>query len=389
MMAGYQSTILFLVFIVITGNTWAKRFLPSGPLNMGYVSSCDPDKINHAVKTGLNVLFWFSIDLVDTDGKPGIVPNPVQPLPDLACIAKVAALLQTQGYQTSHLVTVGGWGAIHPVTIFSAADMWENFKEWNQNVVARAGFPTGFDGIDWDLEGANNATDPANQLPVAVLDLVGQISQLAQSDGFIVSMVPPESYLDPTTSLFDSSLLHPYPEWEHLVTFNYHGHNGYAYLIAKYGKTACVSCTEVIDTFDIVSIQVYETYSHMDYNLTAAATLQSASNYLSHWIPRFQNGWYVDFASDPSFGLPSQVVFIKKTALCIGLANGWADNTKTVLVLPAEAGLAYNALLATGMEPRGFVFWNVDSEGQVPPGHKDKLFMAAGINAFLHTRNMT
>ena len=50
-------------------------------------------------------------------------------------------------------------------------------------------------------------------------------------------MAPPESYLDPTTSLYDGSLLHSYPEWDPLVKFNYHGWNSYASFLAKYGTT--------------------------------------------------------------------------------------------------------------------------------------------------------
>jgi hypothetical protein len=52
-----------------------------------------------------------------------------------------------------------------------------------------------------------------------------------------VSIVPPESYLDPTTSLYDGLLLHPYQEWQTLVDFNYHGWNSYASFLAKYGVT--------------------------------------------------------------------------------------------------------------------------------------------------------
>lgn len=88
-------------------------------------------------------------------------------------------------------------------------------------------------------------------------------------DGYIVSIVPPESYLDPTTSLYDGSLLHSYPEWEPIVEFNYHGRNGYASFLAKFGTTVIENGLEV-DTYDMVMIGLYETYSHADYNITAA-----------------------------------------------------------------------------------------------------------------------
>jgi hypothetical protein len=37
---------------------------------------------------------------------------------------------------------------------------------------------------------------------VEVLDLMGEMSQRAKREGYIVAMAPMESYLDPTTSTF-------------------------------------------------------------------------------------------------------------------------------------------------------------------------------------------
>ena len=355
---------------------------------MGYVSVCDKGKIINAVQTGVNVIYWFSIDLTDIDGKPAVVPSAVQPLPDVTCIGEISQTLRDMNLTTTHLVSVGGWGAPHPVTTFSADAMWAAWKDWNENVIAPAGLSGGFDGIDWDMEGANDPASPTNYLNVDMMDLVGQMSQLAKQDGYIVSMVPPESYLDQTTSQFDSSLLHPYAEWKPYVTFNYHGHNGYAYLLAKYGQTKLTTGV-VEDTFDLVSIQVYESYTHMLYNMTIPPSneRQSAADYLTTWIPRMLNGWYVDFASDPAFSFPSQMISINKKALCIGIANGWADNTRNVLIMPEEAAEAYATLQASNQEPRGFVFWAVELEGEVPKGQTEPLFMAAGLNEFLHTRS--
>jgi hypothetical protein len=53
--------------------------------------------------------------------------------------------------------------------------------------------------------------------------------------------------------LYDGSLLHPYPEWEALVDFNYHGWNSYASFLAKYGVTY-LGNSEKVDTYDIVQI---------------------------------------------------------------------------------------------------------------------------------------
>jgi hypothetical protein len=46
----------------------------------------------------------------------------------------------------------------------------------------------------------------------------------------------------------------------------------------------------------------------------------------------------VDFASDPTSGLESQIVSVKQSVLIVGLANGWAGNSRTVLIMPSEAG---------------------------------------------------
>lgn len=55
------------------------------------------------------------------------------------------------------------------------------------------------------------------------------------------AMAPAESYLDASTSSFDTNLLHTYDDW---VTagnnFSYHGRNCYAYILAKYGRTGII-----------------------------------------------------------------------------------------------------------------------------------------------------
>lgn len=217
-----------------------------------------------------------------------------------------------------------------------------------------------------------------------------------------MSLVPPESYLDPTTSLYDRSLLHAYPEWQ--PNFTYHGHNAYALMVSKYGNTtvttastaddAAAAAPTVVPTFDFVSIQLYESWSHADYNVSGAppAQRQTAAQYLINWVPRVINGWFVDFSSDPASNWPSQNVSLAPSQLVIGLANGWAGGPaggpapKSILIMPEDAGTAYAALEAVGMAPRGFVFWDITDEGDVPPGQSQPLYLSAGINAFLKTR---
>jgi len=54
--------------------------------------------------------------------------------------------------------------------------MYAALKNWNENIVAREGIPNGFDGFDWDLEGANEPSSPNNFLTPEVITLVGEIS---------------------------------------------------------------------------------------------------------------------------------------------------------------------------------------------------------------------
>eukprot|EP00960_Hanusia_phi_P024893 732747-Hanusia_phi.AAC.1 len=52
------------------------------------------------------------------------------------------------------------------------------------------------------------------------------LSQLAKKAGYLTSLSALESYLDPSTSLFNRSLLQSYSEWEQLEPgFRFHGRN--------------------------------------------------------------------------------------------------------------------------------------------------------------------
>jgi hypothetical protein len=361
-----------------------KRSLPT-TVNAGYVGgACDPEALVQSALTGINVLFWFSINLgIDSQGRPQ-----VQGGPDLACVATVAAALAAANLPTTHMISVGGWDAPHPDTSSPPAAVYAAWKAWNADVVVRPGFEGGFDGVDWDLEGNDDPANPGNNFTVPCLDLVGQFSQAAQLDGFVVTLVPPESYLDPYFSSYDRSLLHTYPDgWQ--PSFAYHGRNAYALLMAKYGNTALPNGSSVL-TFDLIMVQLYESWSHADFNLTAPVSAggpqQGAAEYLAAWVPLLTRGWFVDFASDPASGVPSQTVALSPSQVVLGLANGWAGGPKSVLFMPADVGSAFAALAPRGLAPRGTVFWTLTNEGAVPPGQTAPLWMGAQLNDFLHTR---
>ena len=197
-----------------------------------------------------------------------------------------------------------------------------------------------------DVEGNDDFDSPYNAFTPQCIHLIGRLSQLAKQAGYLVAMAPAESYLDPTTHLFDLTLTHTYPEWDSFQPgFRYHGHNTYAYLLARYGattlplsspltelsvqglgecskgpqevsgagttttgdvgtgaksktvagalagaetETATVTETvaapvaEVVATFDFVTVQLYEGYSHAQYQTYVLG--RPASQVVAEWV---------------------------------------------------------------------------------------------------------
>lgn len=189
---------------------------------------------------------------------------------------------------------------------------------------------------------------------------------------------------------------HAYSEWIELQpNFKYHGRNVYAYLLAKYGETvlpatsrmmtgrdggggrggddgvmrestwtdpsreqsmqsrsqdtSSAGASEVtVDTFDFITVQLYEGYSHVQYKTQVLR--MSPSLVLFDLARRLYDGWTVDFSTDkemaPLFSSSSSLsssssqltlsqmrrVKVKKTQLVIGLANGWAGDGKFLLL---------------------------------------------------------
>lgn len=352
-----------------------RRELPTGNLLVGYANwnECD-EKLITAVEDGVNVLIWFAINLLanETTGEPMITGGP-----NLTCVGEIQAELKSKGLVTTHLISVGGWDAPHPNTSVPVGDVYANWVRWSKGL---------FDGFDWDLEGNDDPSSPNNIMTIDVLDLMGEMSQLAKADGYIVSMAPCESYIDPTTIVFDESLTHNYPEWEELQpSFNYHGHNTYTYLLTQYGVTG--DHAEKRPTFDFISVQLYEGYTHFVYNTTIAN--QSQVDYLLHFVPRLLRGFDVNF-TEVNTSLGVQRIQISATQLVLGFANGWADNSKFALVWPDVLGRIFETLTVQGEAPRGLMFWDIADEGREaydPRINASRPFwMARGLNRYLRTR---
>lgn len=223
--------------------------------------------------------------------------------------------------------------------------------------------PTLF-GFSHILEGNDNKDSPWNHFNITTLDLMGMISQRLKQQGFIVSMAPSQSYLDPSNSLFDRSLLHE-PTWK--PGFHYHGYNTYAPLLARYGRTLMDPDPQsMVPTYDFISIQLYEGWSRANHELSSTSI--TVTQYLNTLINNLATGWEVQFGSDPKIRTPTQTISVPPTQLVIGLANGWAGpnrGDKFVLIWPDQIDLKQ-----IDQPPRGFMFWNLKDEGLEVNGRK-------------------
>lgn len=357
-------------------------------LLVGYCNwnQCD-ESILRAVEDGVNVVIWFAINL--SDG-PAVTNGP-----DMECVARMMKAISDNGFEVVHLISIGGWNSPHPCTMHSAEETFAYFDHWNKKIAARPelGFH-GFHGIDWDIEGNDDVDSRFNHFSSDVLNLMGRFSQLAKQMGYLVAMAPAESYLDPSQSGFDLSLLHEYPEWaERDNHFAYHGRNAYAYLLAKFGQTTTLedlSDGAQVDTFDFVTVQLYEGFSHAQFYL--GLEQKNPSEYLCALVERFAAGWEVDFSECPDVELASCRIEVPHTKLVLGLANAWAGDGK-FLFLSAEAiEKAYMELRDRNIPVRGFAFWNIKDEGLPSPGAEGTaapVFLARGLNRFLGIRQQT
>jgi len=280
----------------------------------------------------LAVLVWSFINFrrVQSDsGDPGAVEVTGGPNPE--CFRRVASELAGSGWEVVHLASVGGWNQGHPDGI-TAGEALEAFHAWNTRVVADVVLGVaGFDGVDWDIEGADDGKSPANTMSISVLDLIGGFASLARNLGYFSTLSAPESYLDPLTSGFDRELTHTYPEWREAgVDFARHGRNCLAYVVAAYG-----------DAFDLVSLQLYESFSHADFAITQRGL--DPGSYLAQYMHRLSRGWRVDFSADRALALVGAAgelhvrpVRVPRDKLVLGFANAWAGRGQPGLCPPAH-----------------------------------------------------
>ena len=342
------------------------RSLPDGPIIAAWQdwSACNETQTLRAVKQGVNVIFWFAINLVkDKDTQQPKVTGG----PNAECVAKVRAAIQQQKLATSHLITIGGWDSPHPDTSFSGTQWFDAWNEWNRRL------PVPFDGFDWDLEGNDQVTSPNNEFTPECLQLVIDMSVAAKKAGLLATLAPPQSYFDITTKQFNRFLNNSDPHFH--PEFHYMGRNGYAYILAA----------APAGTFDLVEVQLYETFAPALRSLDAGML---GEDYLRLWAANLLGGWMIN-VTDPLLPLKGLVsVHLDSSRLIAGLSFAPGGSAgRSAFFWPDQIRQAYQAAEPL-WRPRGYAFWNIALEGSKVNGTNGSVEFASSLNSFLHVRDM-
>mmetsp|Transcript_104297 Transcript_104297/g.300636 ORF Transcript_104297/g.300636 Transcript_104297/m.300636 type:complete len:362 (-) Transcript_104297:219-1304(-) len=346
-------TALGLSIVAATASVHATTNLPVDdfPYLMAAYQSwgeCD-DNVYTTVQNGANVIIWFATNLAsDEDGNAAITGGP-----NRDCVVEKINTLESMGFgrdKVKHLISIGGWDAAHPDTTHTAEEYFTAWESFSDGL---------YDGLDWDLEGNDNLQSEWNYFSKPCLELMADFSKLIHDAGYIVSLVPPESYLDVQTTEFSRyvNLTFPGELWpgeNSTNQFSYHGHNSYAYPLAKYP-----------DAFDMVSVQIYETKSHAAYNTSVLGVDQV--EYMKGYINRLLgDGLTVDFSTDPDFAELGTVTIDLTDKLLIGLIS---DSGVGGPITAANTTAAFEAVAATGApNVRGAFYWCIsgDANAELP-----------------------
>ncbi len=350
-LAVWYPIVGWLFWHLVTNRQW-RRPLPDR-LVIAYANwgQCD-ESIARSIDQGANVIIWFSANLVVKNGSTQIGGA----LPNMSCVASTVRRYP----HITHTLSIGGFNAPLPPLTHDGIRWFRVWHAWNARI-ARTHQWRGFDGVDWDLEGAYSPS--ANVFSTRHLDIVGRFSHAAASRGYVVSMAPAQSFLDADEPRFDTLVTHA-PAWA--PDFHYHGRNLYAYVLARYH----------VDTFDWVCVQLYEGWSRANYNL--AVLRRTPSAYLRGLVQRMEAGWTVRFGAR----LGQRRVAVPRHKLVLGLANGWArpfpPATKFLYVSPSDLRRTADCVRPLH---RGFAFWTIGEEGRIVGNQT--LYLAREISQIL------
>lgn len=337
--------------------------LDAAPIIIGYAHDAKSGKAEQAIRDGAVVIIWSFVHMeIDDDDAAQLQQQQKGKIRTALDLEKIRQIRDK--YDTViHLAAFGGWNGPHPPASMTGKQWFDVFTQFNKS----NGYL--FDGIDWDYEGHDNLNSPTATFTVDTLDIMADFSVEAKKQGMIVSMAPAESYLDATIEQgsidgkFSLSLDLPPRAWasdryhasdadRELVKskgFSHAGRQCYAYVLAKAG----------VDTFDWISIQLYESYSPFAHDV--AARKLEPSEALMIRIRRLIKGYTV---TDLPFESSEYEVKIPPTKLVLGIANGWADGLKVCKVEASALRSAYESTLAEyGEGFLGVMFWTIEEEG--------------------------
>ena len=156
--------------------------------------------------------------------------------------------------------------------------------------------------------------------------------------------------------------------------FTYHARNVYAYLIEKFS----------LNTFDFVPVQLYEVYAHALYKYEREKI--SLGEIMYELVSNLTKGFIVDFSKDENSGLEKKLIKIPEEKITIGLANGWASG-KFLFVNEKDIVEGYKYLKEHNRDVRGFFFWDIQDEGNIPLSanavEKSPFYLAKILNSIM------
>lgn len=383
--------------------------LPS-PMLAGYTSGESVAKITEAVKHGLNVIFWSSMELQANSLVGKLNSKIVGPVHE--------ALVKMKRPDVLHFLSLGGQNVHLTMARTCAGEdscdgaaYAEAFRAWNKEMKSNiSGFP-GFAGIDWNIEGhmvpandtrsisksAKSAKSAKSSVPLvetvnatrshskSVFTLVETVNEehvnktknfftlttfeimRTMSENlvydFLISLSPPQSFFNCRESgwsmdLKNQALTDP--------LYNLAGKNGYALLYAK-----CPEC------FDLVMVQLYEPFSQAGLELFWGGDAKSFPHTANHSEMKkvihdnmqcLASGWDVHF--DGYWELPLMKVTVPPEKIVLGLASDWADSDsfyKVPFFAGKPSGEAWcDGVLVEGVPgktpTRGFAYWDMNHE---------------------------
>ena len=144
-----------------------------------------------------------------------------------------------------------------------------------------------------------------------------------------------------------------------------------------------------LTTFDLVDIQLYESYSPANRGITSGAT-QPAAQYLVAWIRAVQRGWTVNFSEVPEVQYANAHVSVEASRLVVGFSHGNAKppHGKSLFIEPSAVAEAW-AALSPEERPRGLMFWNLENDGGpawFANGSRTNVGFASEFNRILRIR---